>query len=256
VEPAGDRSTRHTASATSGTLGAGAGPQRNPFLPYDPRLFVADVSDRHVALLNKFPVVGHHLLVVTREFEEQESRLTRRDWEALWICLEEGEVLGFYNSGAEAGASQGHRHLQLVPLPLVAGGASIPIAAKLPGNRGGGLAEAPGLAFRNLFARLDGTAALAERVEICEALYADALERQGDSERPAPYNLLVTREWFLYVPRIRGEWQRIAVNALGFAGLLLVRDERGLSRLRRVGPTAVLSEVTGASSRRGLLTDR
>ena len=43
----------------------------NPFLPYEQELFVANVSDRHVALLNKFNVVDHHLLIVTRQFETQ-----------------------------------------------------------------------------------------------------------------------------------------------------------------------------------------
>ena len=55
----------------------------NPFLPYDPALFVADISDTHVALLNKYNVVEHHLLVVTREFETQTSRLTQADFAAV-----------------------------------------------------------------------------------------------------------------------------------------------------------------------------
>ena len=41
----------------------------DPFLPYDPNLFVTDLSPTHVALLNKFNVVEHHLLIVTRAFE-------------------------------------------------------------------------------------------------------------------------------------------------------------------------------------------
>nr|MDQ2693811.1 phosphorylase [Pseudomonadota bacterium] len=45
----------------------------NPFLPYDRDLFVADVSSGHVALLNKFNVMDHHLLIVTRDFVDQET---------------------------------------------------------------------------------------------------------------------------------------------------------------------------------------
>src|SRR5580704_8382572 len=45
----------------------------DPFMPYDPGLFVADVSETHVALLNKFNVIERHLLIVTRAFEEQEA---------------------------------------------------------------------------------------------------------------------------------------------------------------------------------------
>ena len=51
----------------------------NPFLPYEEDLFVADISATHVCILNKFNVVGYHLLIVTRAFEEQESLLTLQD---------------------------------------------------------------------------------------------------------------------------------------------------------------------------------
>ncbi|MEM9807272.1 MAG: phosphorylase, partial [Cyanobacteria bacterium P01_D01_bin.56] len=55
----------------------------NPFLPYDPNLYVTDVSDTHVCLLNKFNVVDHHFLIVTRDFESQLSWVTLADFEAL-----------------------------------------------------------------------------------------------------------------------------------------------------------------------------
>ena len=50
---------------------ASAGSPANPFLPYDPDLFVKDVSATHVCLLNKFNVLSRHLLIVTRDFEDQ-----------------------------------------------------------------------------------------------------------------------------------------------------------------------------------------
>ena len=61
--------------------GAGAAP--NPFLPFDPNLFVADVSPTHVALLNKFALIPHHMLIVTRRFEAQQALLCDADFEAL-----------------------------------------------------------------------------------------------------------------------------------------------------------------------------
>jgi len=42
------------------------------------------------------------------------------------------------------------------------------------------------------------------------------------------------------VPRVLPEWSGIPVNALGFAGALLVPDEPSLLRLRATGPFAVL----------------
>lgn len=41
---------------------AGGGAGSNPFLPYDPDLFVADVSNTHIALLNKFNVIDGHFI--------------------------------------------------------------------------------------------------------------------------------------------------------------------------------------------------
>src|SRR5512139_3690193 len=71
----------------------------NPFLPYDKDLFVAAISDTHVAILNKFNVVEHHLLIITRDFEDQETLLTLHDFRALCICMSEYNSLGFYNGG-------------------------------------------------------------------------------------------------------------------------------------------------------------
>jgi ATP adenylyltransferase len=50
---------------------------------------VADLSETHLCLLNRFNVIDHHLLIVTRSFEEQEAPLTRADFEALWIGMAE-----------------------------------------------------------------------------------------------------------------------------------------------------------------------
>jgi ATP adenylyltransferase len=77
--------------------------------------------------LNKFNIIDHHLLIVTRTFKEQETWLTLQDFEAMWACLNEIDGLVFYNGGKTAGASQRHKHLQLVPLPLVEEGLKIPI---------------------------------------------------------------------------------------------------------------------------------
>ncbi len=65
-----------------------------------------------------------------------------------------------------------------------------------------------------------------------------------DPEKPlAPYNLLVTREWMLLVPRSRECWARISVNALGFAGSLFVRERRQMHAIKAHGPMNVLRSV-------------
>jgi len=199
---------------------------RNPFLPYEDELFVADVSPTHVALLNKFNVMENHLLVVTRAFEEQQSLLTPEDFEALRLVLGEFDSLFFYNAGAVAGASQRHKHLQFVPVPIGCGPGRCPMEVLLAGEGGA-------LPFPCRF----------ERAPPTRERYLEALADSGLARGRGAYNLLATREWMLLVPRRAASYQSISVNGLGFAGAFLAKDDEELARLGRVGPMTVLREV-------------
>lgn len=219
----------------------------NPFLPYDRELFVAELSETHLCLLNKYSVLDHHLLIVTRSFEEQESLLTLEDFEALWLCMAEGEGLGFYNAGTEAGASQPHKHLQLVSVPIGVGPERTPIDPVLAGARfDGPLGTVPALPFLHSVARLDERSAPGSEGAAAAALgiYRAMLARVGiEAEAPRPYNLLATRDWMMLLPRTRGFSRAIEVNALGFAGTLLVRDPEQLDFVRSEGPMTLLQSV-------------
>lgn len=232
---------------------AGANP--SPFLPPEPDLLVGEVSATHLAVLNKFNVVDHHLLVVTRVFEHQEALLTPADFEALWVCLNAYPALGFYNGGEVAGASQTHKHLQVVPVPFMTDLTRLPIDPLLDTvPHGAGITTVPGLPFPHALVRLDdrlgvqdGAAAGYEAYRmVLERIGIRALEVDGGLRQSAPYNLLVTRQWLLAVPRSQERFEGISINALGFIGSLFVQDEPRLDRVRRVGPMAILREVTGA----------
>ena len=58
-----------------------------------------------------------------------------------------------------------------------------------------------------------------------------------------PYNLLATRDWMMLVPRARAESHGINVNAMGFAGSLLVKNPEQLQRLQELGPLELLKQV-------------
>jgi sulfate adenylyltransferase (ADP) / ATP adenylyltransferase len=219
----------------------------NPFLPYDPDLFVADLSDTHVALLNKFNVIDHHLLIITRAFRSQDALLDLTDFAALTACMAEFDGLGFYNGGADAGASQPHKHLQIVPLPLGEAGPALPIESVLAGARmEGSIGSIPGLPFRHALARLDQASAgsvLDCYRALLEAAGLQAVEINGELHHSAPYNLLVTRRWMLLVPRSVERADGISVNALGFAGSLFVRDAAQMQVVRQIGPINLLQRV-------------
>ena len=227
-----------------------AGPV-NPFLPHEPDLFVADVSDTHFALLNKFNVIERHLLIVTRAFMDQETLLDVGDFEALAACMAEVDGLAFYNGGAVAGASQPRKHLQLASLPLAKTGSPVPVERLLRALGGKtGILRVPGLAFGHAFAWMDylsfeDVKVAARQMHACyrELLAAAGLRavQTGDEARQSgPYNLLATPRWMLLVPRRKEHFDSIAVNALGFAGSLFVRDEAQIQVVKRAGPMAVL----------------
>lgn len=227
--------------------------QNNPFLPYDPDLFVADLSTTHVALLNKFNVVDHHLLIVTRSFEPQEALLMRDDCAALLIGLSEIDGLAFYNAGRTAGASQSHKHLQLVPLSAFPH-SNVPIEPLLQSARRiGATGTVPGLPFVHAYARMDPTwldqpsdGASSLLSQYHQLLLAVGMPVALDAESPATvaYNLLVTRQWLLLVPRSQEFFEGMSINALGFAGAFLVKDHAQLETLRTRGPMTALKHVT------------
>ncbi len=232
-------------------LGEAAPSERNPFLPYEPDLFVAELSDSHVCLLSKFNVLEGHLLLVTRFFEPQEALLTRADFRAAWTGLSEIEGLVFYNAGRRAGASQPHKHLQLVPLPLGDGGDATPLDPVLAGAEP---APAPrratGLPFAHAWVRVDDLAGRppAAAAEAAHERYRALLSEIGVGGTTHPYNLLFTREWMLAVPRRRESCEGVPVNAVGFCGALLVRDAEQLDFVRRRGPMSILRDVAAPAS--------
>jgi ATP adenylyltransferase len=209
---------------------------KDPFAPpYDPALWVGEVPPAHLALLNKFPVLERHLLLVTRDYEAQESLLTEADFAAWLEVMGKEEVLGFYNGGPEAGASQPHKHLQAVPLPLGPNGVPVPVEPHL--GR---------LPFLHAFVELDDTrrGEPAALHRCYQALWRECGFAPERNRQPVPYNLLLTRRRMWLVPRTQDSVEGIEVNGLGFAGALLARDEAQVELIRRIGPIEVLRRVT------------
>lgn len=225
----------------------------NPFLPYEQDLYVSDISPTHLCLLNKFNVVDHHFLIVTQAFEPQENWLTLSDFEALAQCLSEVNGLGFFNGGQTAGASQPHKHLQVVPLVDI----ELPIEAAIDQSQEKlGVWRSHLLPFEHAIARLDFTAASATGNQ--SQLYLDSYQQllsavgidspidspnSWKGKQTAAYNMLCTRQWMMIVPRSQEKHAGISVNSLGYAGSLLVRNQEELEQLQQLGPMRLLQAV-------------
>ncbi|MBI1904778.1 MAG: phosphorylase [Rhodocyclales bacterium] len=237
----------HLAAATR------ADPRTNPFLPPEPDLTIGAIGTDHIAILNKFPVIPRHLLIVTRAFEDQIAPLTPRDFDALAQLMNRLGGLGFYNGGVEAGASQRHKHLQWIPEE----GANASLAAfadALPEALARfDTATHPALPWQHCFVRLrgrDDDAASMTGAVLARAfsLARDTLGILGEQRPGVPYNLLVNRDWLLLLPRSQAQHQGIPVNALGFAGSLFVRQPEQIATVEQIGPLQLLAAVACARS--------
>lgn len=209
---------------------AGRGPVRdNPFLPPEAELTVCPIGSHHQLILNKFNVLECHGLIVTNTFVDQSDQLTLADFSAVSQVLEQVDGLVFYNGGKLAGASQAHRHFQIVPRDLGAG--SLPVQAAIDACRHHENAKI--FPFQHRLYWLPDTSP--------ETLL-DAWLKMEYAWRP--FNLLLTREWMLVVPRSCESVEDISVNSLGFAGALLAKNEAERSCILEKGPISLLTEVS------------
>lgn len=192
----------------------------NPFLSPEPALVVRRLPD-HALILNRYPVVPDHLLLITAGFVPQSGPLTLAEAQVLLEILALEPCLAFYNSDPIAGASQPHRHLQIVralPMPL----APLYRAGELPFVA----VQAP--------TPTEPAALVAVMADLHTALGA-----------PEHWNFLVDAERVVVVRRTQEHAAGVSLNALAFAGMLLVSDAADLARVREAGPLGMLRAASG-----------
>ena len=216
------------------------GPRPNPFLPWDRALQVQRLETGHVVILNKYPVQEAHLLLITQQWQPQAGWLQTADWAAVAGISRDTGGLWFFNSHADAGASQPHRHLQL--LPRQDGEPSCPLAEAFLDQLNGTAAPWPwSYQLSRRAASGNGTDLETLYLEHCSRL---GLGDPGRDPAPAhPHNLLFDDHWFLTVVRRKEHCAGFSVNALGFAGYLLCTEGSDRAWLLDNGPWALLAEV-------------
>jgi len=92
--------------------------ENDPFMPpfFDQEVILRNFTPKLRLMYNKFPIVSYHLLIVTKEFEQQTKKLDKHDFEGALIAMEAlGDGVTYMNCGHDAGASQPHKHLQCIP---------------------------------------------------------------------------------------------------------------------------------------------
>ncbi|CAA7261732.1 unnamed protein product [Cyclocybe aegerita] len=243
----------------------------DPFAPpYNPNLYVADLKDQeteenYVVLLNKFSVVPQHFLLVTKDFRSQASPLMPSELVQTYLFLLAARKLGkqffaFYNCGDNSGASQPHKHIQFLPLDDARG----PPIEKLARDAQLEFADRPfslnKLSYANHCYRFPYQMDTypPERLEhiLADAflrlldLSISTIRHDPDYPQGSPsYNVIITLEHIHVIPRrqenhtLQETGDKLSINALGFAGMLLVKSEEELEAVKKESVSQILQAV-------------
>lgn len=105
----------------------------NAFADPNPDFTLGTIGSKHKLILNKFSVVRPQFVLPTLEFEPQSTPLNRSDTYAISDTLIrlDGDYMAIFNCGADAGASVGHKHTQIIPRPTNDGFSLFPDNAEL-----------------------------------------------------------------------------------------------------------------------------
>ncbi|OUL59371.1 hypothetical protein [Pseudoalteromonas ulvae] len=204
----------------------------NPFLPHEAAMFVDSLGDNHKVLLNKFPVLSPHLLVCSNTFINQSQALTESDLNAWHDVLSENNAsqtnthrLGFFNSAPTAGASQPHRHMQVIEV------------------------QHPLTPFMEAFQQWLPNKTLSLRysspMQLYQA-YQEALQRLSllrPDQDSSPHNILLTEHNIWLIPRSDVQYLGIYANGLNFSGHFLLKDQTQLDWLKTQNPFDILAKL-------------
>tara|TARA_B100000886_G_scaffold150049_2_gene102005 strand:- start:287 stop:1117 length:831 start_codon:yes stop_codon:yes gene_type:complete len=216
------------------------GPKQNPFSPWEKILEIDKIGNNHQLILNKYPVQKGHILLITNTWKPQNGWLDIKDWKAIQKVNKDTSGLWFFNSSPIAGASQPHRHFQL--LRRAKDEISCPrekwfLEMKSNNNIDSKLKKN---IIVSKFEFSDYSISLFELyLELCKKL---GLGDPINNKKPKyPYNLLITNKWIAIIKRRNDHIHGFSINGLGFAGYILVTEKSDISYLKKFGPEKLLN---------------
>ena len=214
------------------------GPKVNPFNPWDKVLEIGKVGQHHHLILNKYPVQIGHTLLITNKWMPQNGWLDLKDWYAIKKVNEDTSGLWFFNSGPIAGASQPHRHIQLLRRD-----ADEKICPREEWFINFDKTKINKKLFKNIIVQAFD---FSNDITNIYQIYIELSKSMGlgdpyiDKKPIHPYNLLITNKWIALIKRSNDKIYGFSVNSLGFAGYLLVTEKSDTEYLKLNGPEALL----------------
>ena len=215
------------------------GPKPNPFRPWETILEIDRIGSNHQLILNKYPVQKGHLLLITNTWKPQNGWLELEDWEAIKEVNMDTSGLWFFNSCKEAGASQPHRHIQL--LRRNSDDKACPRENWFLNYMESKIGDTK--LFKSVIVNnID----MRNSAESLYQIYLDLSSKIGlgspkiDHSPKLAYNILLTNKWIALIRRTRDNVYGFSINSLGFAGYLLVTRISNNNYLKKNGPEKLL----------------
>ena len=214
------------------------GPKQNPFYPWEKILEIDKIGDHHQLILNKYPVQKGHILLITNNWKPQNGWLDINDWDAIKTVNNDTSGLWFFNSGPLAGASQPHRHIQLLRRDI-----REIVCPRDKWFLNFNKYKVNNKLFKNIIVRPFN---FSDNINDIYRIYVELSMDIGlgnplkDKIPKKPYNLLITNRWIALIKRANDKIFGFSVNALGFAGYLLVTEKSDTRYLKLNGPEILL----------------
>lgn len=236
-------------------------------------------------MLNKFAVVPEHFILATKDYKLQTHILEEDDLQATLACIEayeedevregafsqndksqsEGGLFAFFNGGDHSGASQPHRHIQLLPVSRMRDGLDEGSSWDVLANNLDTLQDAPFVTFSEpisitmppsdlhaVYLRLYQQACRAVRQHTGTNLTTPAVNTSDDEiptsgEAKISYNMAMTKKTLVVCPRITesskirnrqdgGDQETLgslALNGTLLAGTALVKNKSEWEALKK-----------------------
>ncbi|GKT47589.1 diadenosine 5',5'''-P1,P4-tetraphosphate phosphorylase 2 [Colletotrichum spaethianum] len=237
-------------------------------------LFIVDLPDSsHNLVLNKFAVVPEHFILATKEFKQQTHLLEPDDLAATYACIEayrqygnrheggDGELYAFFNSGPHSGASQPHRHIQLLPVARMKEGlpddSQWDVLAKQLGS-----SDVSGVPFSTFADKIHCDMTPEELHSVYLSLFQSAVDavkahmgtvdNPGHGDAPISYNLAMTSDRLVVLPRLAegatilqdgAMVGKLNLNGTVLAGTALVKNKAEWNALKAKNDSVQLLEV-------------
>tara|TARA_B100000579_G_scaffold370166_1_gene332046 strand:+ start:68 stop:904 length:837 start_codon:yes stop_codon:yes gene_type:complete len=221
------------------------GPKRNPFIPWDSRLEIQPVNAKHTLILNKYPVQLGHMLLITNIWKPQNGWLNEDDFEAIIDVDNDTTGLWFFNSSKEAGASQPHRHFQLLPrhyddrvCPRYEWFCSL---LNNKNNLNSEISHCVSIRPRNKKNYSSSNDLFKSYKSMTNEMNIGEIDIINQPLKP--YNLIITTEWIALIIRKTDRSNGFNINALGFAGYFLGTKRSDVDTLIKFGPEKILKDV-------------